>query len=150
MDFHHFIHGFTKLSTTTVNGYCYRYAINDHHSLAMPFQCIYCYVAQICTPSCLLGVHIHSNPSLLLLLILPMQNNKSVKAPFTRDVWKNTVLGVGSHANTALSFALCCICNSTPPLILYFSCITHNGAFTYTYAYIEIICKEVLCKCTHI
>ena len=24
MDFYHLIHGFTKLSTTTVNGYCYK------------------------------------------------------------------------------------------------------------------------------
>ena len=42
MDFYHLTHGFTKLSTTTVNGYCYHYVINDHHQL-----CVYCYVAQI-------------------------------------------------------------------------------------------------------
>ena len=35
-------------------------------------------------------------PLLLLLPILLMQINKSVNAPFTRDVWKYTVLGVGS------------------------------------------------------
>ena len=59
-----------------------------------------------------------------------MQNNKSVKAPFTRNVRKNTVQGVGSHANTALGFALCCICHSAPPLILYFLYITHNSTLT--------------------
>ena len=42
MDYYHLIHGFTKLSTTTVNGYCYYYVIIDHHQL-----CVYCYVAQI-------------------------------------------------------------------------------------------------------
>ena len=47
MDFYHVTHGFTKLSTTTVNGYCYCYMVNDHQlpALAMSFQCIY--VAQI-------------------------------------------------------------------------------------------------------
>ena len=44
-------------------------------------------------------------------VILPTQNNKSVKALFTRDVRKNTVLGVGSRANTALGFTSCCICH---------------------------------------
>ena len=61
-----------------------------------------------------------------------MQNNKSVKVPFTRDVQKNTVLGVGSYANTAVGFALCCICHSTPPRVLYFPYITRNGALKYT------------------
>ena len=42
-------------------------------------------------------MHIHSNALLLLLLILPTQNNKSVKALFTHDVQKNIVLGVWSH-----------------------------------------------------
>ena len=56
---------------------------------------------------------------------------KSVKTPFTCDVWKNTVLGVGSHANTALGFASYCICCSTPPFVLYFPYITHSGALTY-------------------
>ena len=100
-------HGFTKLSTTiTVNGYCYRYVINDHHSppLAMSFQCVYRYVAQTHHIQYLtysisslnycfyLLIHIRL---LLLLLILPTKNNKSVKAPFTRDVQKNTVLRCG-------------------------------------------------------
>ena len=65
-----------------------------------------------------------------------MQNNKSVKAPFTGDVWKNTALRVGLEINTALSYALWCICHSTYPLycMLYFPYITHdhNGALTYT------------------
>ena len=30
-----YIHGFTKLSATTVNGYCYHYMINDHCSVAI-------------------------------------------------------------------------------------------------------------------
>ena len=48
MDFY-LIHGFTKLYSTTVNGYCYRYAINDHHlpPLAMPLRSVYRCVAQI-------------------------------------------------------------------------------------------------------
>ena len=150
MDFYHLIHGFTKLSTTTVNGYCYHYAINDHHSpsLAMCFDALSLCSADlpyiIFNPLHLafLGVinyrlylliHIRLNPSTLLLLILPMQNNKSVKALFTRDVWKNTVLRVGSHANTALGFTPCCICHSTLPLILYFPYITRNSTLTYAY-----------------
>ena len=56
---------------------------------------------------------------------------KSVKTPFTCDVWKNTVLGVGSRANTALGFASYCICYSTPPFVLYFPYITHSGTLTY-------------------
>ena len=50
-------------------------------------------------------------------------NSKSVKAPFTRDVRKNTVLG----------FALCYICHLTPPLMLYLVYITRNGALINTY-----------------
>ena len=106
---------------------------------------IYWYIIiNIRTPSCILGVinyclylllRIHMNPVVLLLLILPTEYNKSVKAPlnFTSDVWKTTVLGVGSCANTALSFTSCCICHSTPPLVLYFLYVTHNGPLTCTY-----------------
>ena len=82
----------------------------------------------------LLLLFIHPDPSLLLLLILPIQNNKSVKAPFTHDVWKNTVLGVESCANTALGFASCCICHSTPPLVLYFVDVGLVAGNTYHYA----------------
>ena len=78
----------------------------------------------------------------------PTQNNKSVKALFTHNVRKNTVLGVGSHANTALGFTLCCICHSTPPLILYFSYIIGNGALTYVYLFLgtkqKVVQKFVL------
>ena len=96
-------------------------------------------------PSCILGViknhylsplfvyaHHVSGPSLLLLLIFPMQNSKSVKAPFTRDVRKNTVLRVGSHVkySTWLCLMLYLPLNLTP--ILYFPYITHNGALSYT------------------
>ena len=38
-------------------------------------------------------IEIHPDPSLLLLLILPTQSNKSVKAPFIRDVQKIQYLG---------------------------------------------------------
>ena len=69
-----------------------------------------------------------------LQLILPWKNNKLVKAPFTRDVRKIQHSGWGLVANTALGFASCCICHSTPPLVLYFSYITRNGALTYTYS----------------
>ena len=31
MVFYYLIHGITKLSTTTINGYCYRYMTKDHH-----------------------------------------------------------------------------------------------------------------------
>ena len=71
-------------------------------------------------------------PSLLLMRILPMQSNKSVKAPVIGDAWKNAVLGVGLMSNTALGFVLCCICHPTPSLILYFSYIICNSALTYT------------------
>ena len=58
------------------------------------------------------------------------------------DLQKSTVLRVGSLANTALGFTLCCICHLTPPLVLYFPYITRNGALTYTcstkhYCYIK-------------
>ena len=76
-------------------------------------------------------IHIHSNPSLLLLLINPPNaSNKSVKALFIRDVSQSTVFGVGSHANIVLRCASCCICHSTPLFILYFLYITRNGALT--------------------
>ena len=77
-------------------------------------------------------IQIRQDPSLLLLLILPTQSKKSIKAPFTSDVRKNTVLGVGSCANIVLGFTSYCICHSTPPLVLYFLYITHNCASTYT------------------
>ena len=69
-------------------------------------------------------MHICSNP--LLLLILPTQNNKSVKAPFTCDIQKNTVFGVGSRANRAVFATL-------PHPRTVFLYITRNGALTYTY-----------------
>ena len=125
----------------------YYYVINDYHWLCArlhDYRCvakIHCYAmfniaipypAWVINYRFYLLIQIRRDPSLLLLLILPTQNNKSVKAPFTRDVRKNTVLGVGSRANTALGFASCCICHSTPPLVLYFPYITRNGALTYT------------------
>ena len=39
------------------------------------------------------------------MLILPMQNNKSVKALYTSDVWKVQYSGWGLMSNTALNFA---------------------------------------------
>ena len=56
-------------------------------------------------------MHYVPGPSLLLLLILPMQNNKSVKTLFIRDVQKDTVLSVGSHVHLMLYLPL----NPTPP-----------------------------------
>ena len=38
---------------------------------------------------------VHHHIVILLLMTLPMYNNKSVKALFTGDAWKNTVLRVG-------------------------------------------------------
>ena len=62
----------------------------------------------------------------------PPNTKQSVKASFTHDAaMENTVFGVGSRASIALGFASCCICHSTPPLILYFLYITRNGAFTH-------------------
>ena len=55
-----------------------------HYTIFNVFHLVFYY------PSYLL-IHIHLNPPLLLLLILPTQNNESVKAPFTHDVWNNTV-----------------------------------------------------------
>ena len=71
------------------------------------------------------------DPSLLLLLILPMQNNTSIKAPliFIHDVWKNVVLGVGSYS-TWLRLVLCLPLYPTPHTV--FAYITHNGAFNIT------------------
>ena len=48
----------------------------------------------------LISQHIYPDPSLLLLLILPIQNNKSVIASLTCDVRKNTVHRVRSCAKT--------------------------------------------------
>ena len=45
-------------------------------------------------------------------VISPTQNNVSIKASFTYDVWKNNL-------NTALSFAFCCIYHFIPPPIPY-------------------------------
>ena len=73
-----------------------------------------------------------SCPSLLLLLIFPMQNNKSVKAPFTPDVRKIIILRVGCHVkySTPLCLVLFLTLNPTPETV--FPCITHNGALMYT------------------
>ena len=49
-------------------------------------------------------------------------------------------LGWGLVSNTALRFALCCICHSTPSLILYFPFITHSAALTY----VTVSAKTVL------
>ena len=70
---------------------------------------------------------------LLLLLTLPMHSNKSVKAPFTALVMYEKIQYSAwvSHANTALSFTSCHICQLTPPLVLSLPYITHNGALTY-------------------
>ena len=47
---------------------------------------------------CIYCIYLHHSTDPLLLLILHIQNNKSVKAPFTSDVRNKTVFGVGSHA----------------------------------------------------
>ena len=85
--------------------------------------------------------------------------NKSVKASLTRDVRKNAVIGVGSHVNTAVGITLCCICHSTPPLVLYFLYITSNGALThkiqmhtdvcYTHARTHTHAQRIVCASTH-
>ena len=77
-------------------------------------------------------MHHVSNLLLLLLLILPMQNNKSVKALFTCDVEKNTVLGVRSSVKYRTWLHLVLYLPLDPTPVLYFPYITHNGALTYT------------------
>ena len=104
------IHGFTKLYTTTVNGYCLplhdKWPLLVMHLLLHVASCsavsllTILYVLRLVYSwgNKLLLLFAYPNPSLQLLLILPMQNNKSDKAPFTHDVWKSTVFGVGSRA----------------------------------------------------
>ena len=81
----------------------------------------------------LLFASTHLSKSSATAAINPPNTKQLIKAPFTCDVWKTTVLGVGSHANTTLGFTSCCICYSTPPLVLYFLYVTHNGPLTCTY-----------------
>ena len=81
----------------------------------------------------LLFASTHPSKSSATAAINPPNTKQLVKAPFTCDVWKTTVLGVGSHANTTLGFTSCCTCYSTPPLVLYFLYVTHNGPLTCTY-----------------
>ena len=112
----------------------YRYMINNYNWL-----CVYCYATQIywyiifniCPP--LLFTSTHPSKCSATTTVNPPNTKKSVNTPFTCDVWKTTVLGVESHANTTLGFTLCCICHSTPPLVLYFLYVTHNGALACTY-----------------
>ena len=42
-------------------------------------------------------------------------------------------LGQDLVTNTALGFTSCCICHSTPPLMLYLLYNTRNGALTSSY-----------------
>ena len=61
----------------------------------------------------------------------PMQNNKPVKAPYVYlCCMENTALVAGLIAYTALSYALCCTCYSTSPLMLYFPYSTRDGSLT--------------------
>ena len=70
-----------------------------------------------------------------LLLILPMQNNKSnsIKASFTHDVLESTVLRMGPRFkyNTWLQLVLYLFFHLTLPLVLYYLYITCNSVVTY-------------------
>ena len=147
MNSYHSLHGFTKLPTT-LNSYClllrgkWLLSVSYAAFITIGAWWVYCYVPQIHTlqhtSSHILGsltiasfAYIHHIPDPSLLLILPMQNNKSVKTPLSRDVRKIQYSGWGFMSNTARGKAECCICYSTPPLILYFLYIIRNGAWTY-------------------
>ena len=109
IDFYHLIHGLTKLSTSYSE---WLFLLLHDRWLSLAVRLLSCradsllYNINVVSYSIPLGIinyrfylliQIHPDTLLLvlLLLILPMQNNKSIKAPFTGDVWKIQYLGWG-------------------------------------------------------
>ena len=61
------------------------------------------------------------DPLLLLILILPTQNDKSVKALFTRNVWKNIALRVRPYVKYSARLCLVLYLPLDPTLRIAFS-----------------------------
>ena len=71
--------------------------------------------------------HHNMGSLLLLLLILPTQNNRSVKVLFTHDVWINTVFREGSHVKFSIHLHLVLYLPLNPTPHAVFLYITHNS-----------------------
>ena len=93
--------------------YCWVLKINYYHYLFIHITFLIC-------------------PSQLLLLILLCKTINQLKHCLLMINRKMHYSEWGHVSNTTLGFALNCICNSTPPLILYFLYISYNGALTCT------------------
>ena len=76
--------------------------------------------------------HHAPSSSLLLLTILPTQNNKSVKVPFTHNVQKNTSVRMGSHVKYSTHLCLMLYVYLPFDSVLSFMYITCNGALTFS------------------
>ena len=93
-----------------------------HSYAALTYSILYFWVIEITnyiTSICLYALH--PRPLLLQLLILTTQNNKSVKAPFTCDVWKIQNLRLCLVSNTILSYTSFCIFSLDPTPLTAFS-----------------------------
>ena len=83
----------------------YRYVLRIHHYVVLIYSISYSWgnKESLTTISFCLYTS-HSGSISTITASPPCMNIKSVKASFTCDVQKNTILGVGSHVNKALSF----------------------------------------------
>ena len=80
-------------------------------------------------------------PSLLLLLILPTQNNRSVKVLFTHDVWIITVFREGSHVKYSIHLRLILYLPLNPTPHSY--CILHISLITVCFNIYIIIASYI-------